>query len=139
MRGIRAADGKHPGTKHGMYRTPEYKIWKGMIDRCYNPNCRNYANYGGRGIAMCDRWRKSFKAFIEDMGRRPSSLHSLDRKDNSGNYGPENCRWATRSEQQRNTRQNVLLTKDGVTLTMIEWAERLGLKYETIRFRRYRG
>ncbi len=81
----------------------EYNVWQGMIQRCLNPNAPRYAEWGGRGITVCDRWR-DFAKFLEDMGPRPSLDYSLDRIDNDGPYEALNCRWATRSQQQRNRR-----------------------------------
>ena len=99
-----------------------------MLDRCYTPTCANYHNYGGRGITVCDRWREGgFKVFISDMGPRPTPQHSIDRVDNNKGYSPENCRWATKKEQARNMRTNRLLTHNGVTATVAEWAEKLGV------------
>ncbi|HKV10736.1 MAG TPA: hypothetical protein VJ725_21525 [Thermoanaerobaculia bacterium] len=88
-------------------RTPEYRSWSGMLERCNNPNSRDFPNYGARGIVVCERWR-DFKLFLLDMGRKPSPDHSIDRIDNSLGYEPSNCRWATHGEQARNRRGNRL-------------------------------
>jgi hypothetical protein len=88
---------------HGMFGVPEYHSWSGMIQRCTNPGNPSYANYGGRGITVCERWR-SFKDFLLDMGRRPKGT-SIDRIDNDGSYEPGNCRWATRTVQNSNKRR----------------------------------
>lgn len=84
--------------------TPEHNAWNAMKARCLNPSHSAFANYGGRGITVCDAWRESFVRFLQDMGPRPSAEHSLDRIDNDGNYQPGNCRWATRGQQNANTR-----------------------------------
>lgn len=100
--------------------------WKNMIRRCHVPRAHNYVDYGGRGILVCDRWHK-FENFVHDMGTNPPGL-SIDRyPDNNDGYKPENCRWATRHQQQRNIRSNVLLTHNGKTQTMVEWANDLGI------------
>jgi len=90
--------------KHNKCHTPEYKIWAGLINRCENKNNYSYNDYGGRGISVCTRWRKSFILFLEDMGKRPDPKLSIERRDNNGNYEPENCYWATQVQQKRNTR-----------------------------------
>lgn len=108
--------------------TPEYKAWEAMIQRCNNPNVRHYKRYGGRGIKVCKRWLSSFDAFLSDMGERPSPHHSIDRfPDNDGNYEPENCRWATWQQQNRNKSGTRPLTFRGETLLLVEWEDKLGL------------
>lgn len=112
--------------QHKKSRTPEHRTWSRMLERVDNPRSPSFATYGGRGIRVCERWR-DFLNFYADMGSRPSADYSLDRKDVNGDYTPENCRWATRKEQQRNRRVNRLITLDGLTLTLAEWAERTGI------------
>lgn len=112
---------------HRRCRTKLYGIYRAMIDRCENPKVACFSRYGGRGIKVCKRWRHSFEAFLEDMGERPSPLHSLDRKENSGDYCPENCRWATGREQGQNKRNNVFVEYKGERHTISEWARRQGL------------
>lgn len=124
----------HNGTHH-MTRSAEYESWRGMIDRCTNPQNADYHNYGGRGISICSRWADSIFNFIEDVGPRPSLKHSIDRIDNDGNYEPDNCRWATQTEQSRNTRGCHFLTWKGCTATLAEWEERTGIAQTTIRKR----
>lgn len=90
-------------TTHGMSKSREYLAWRSMHQRCSNIKGRRFKDWGGRGIIVCKRW-DDFENFFSDMGKRPSKDHSVDRKDNDGNYTPENCRWATRSQQQKNRR-----------------------------------
>src|SRR4030067_2040118 len=106
---------------HGRSSTPEYSVWEAMRARCTNPSNKHYKNYGGRGVGVCVSWIK-FSNFFADMGQRPSSLHSLERVDNDLGYSPENCRWATRKEQQNNMRTNRRLTYKGTTRTVAQWA-----------------
>lgn len=94
---------KH-GHKAGGRYTPEYIAWSNIIARCTRPRSQAWANYGGRGITICDRWRHDFVAFLADVGSRPSSLHSIDRIDNDCGYEPGNVRWATSSDQAKNRR-----------------------------------
>ena len=93
---------KKHGQRVGDSKTLTYVSWQEMKRRCTQPHRHNYANYGGRGIKVCDRWLKSFTAFFEDMGRRPSRWYTLDRKDPNGNYEPSNCKWSTRIAQANN-------------------------------------
>lgn len=115
-------------TKHGGRHTREYALWSSMLRRCRSPNDRRYSDYGGRGIAVCARWQ-TFENFVADMGQRPSPKHSIDRIDNDKGYEPNNCRWATRTEQARNTRTNKLLTIGSTTKPLAAWCEQYGASY----------
>lgn len=115
---------------HGMARTKIYRIWIGMRQRCENIKSKHFRLYGARGINVCDRW-KDFSLFFIDMGNPPAGK-SLDRIDNNGSYSPDNCRWATHSEQCNNTRQNVWLKYKGEKLTVSQWAKKLGMKRSTL-------
>lgn len=124
---------------HGMRSSSEYRIWCNMRYRCLVPLDPAFKDYGGRGIGVCERWMK-FENFIADMGPRPSSKHSLDRfPNNDGNYEPGNCRWATKSQQQRNTRKSKMLTFAGETLTLPDMAEKYGLRPKLLRRRLEHG
>jgi len=92
-------------------RSPEYNSWATMIQRCHNPRNTAFSYYGGRGIIVCDRWRHSYQAFLQDMGRRETLKYTLDRIDKDGNYKAANCRWATKSQQQYNRRPPHLRTR----------------------------
>ena len=128
---------------HGMARrgkmAPEYQIWAAMKRRCYNPNVADYYLYGGRGIRVCDRWRDSFKAFFEDMGKRPEGGYSLDRINSSGDYTPENCRWATALEQRWNRRDTKFVSFNGVSKPLGEWARIYGISVSRLCIRLWRG
>jgi hypothetical protein len=119
----------HLAETHGKSRTPVYRVWQSMRNRCENPKDKRYHDYGGRGIRVCERWQK-FENFYADMGE--SMGLQLDRKDNDGNYCPENCRWATRQQQQRNRRTNQLVQINGVTLCVKEWCLGYGINWDSI-------
>lgn len=126
--------GNKNGIKHGMARTNIYRIWSRMIERCHNEKNKNYFNYGGRGITVCEEWRQSFINFYKDMGDRPPSM-SLDRIDNNKGYSRENCRWATPEQQMANTRAANLIEYNGETLPIAQWARKLGVSRNRIRTR----
>lgn len=125
-------------TKHGAAGTREYKAWAGMKDRCLNTNNPHYTDYGGRGIEVCKQWIESYQSFLDDMGQRPVGM-TLERIDNALGYCKENCRWATRKEQQRNRRANVTCEIGGLTKCLKEWCEVYGIGYTTVRGRMGRG
>lgn len=121
---------------HGLSYTSEYRAWQTMRLRCTEPTNPAYVNYGGRGIRVCERWLNSVEAFFSDMGPKPSPQHELDRyPDNNGNYEAGNCRWATRSENDRNRRNNRLIEFCGETLPLVAWAEIYGIGKDTLRKR----
>jgi hypothetical protein len=126
---------------HGMRHTPEYRAWRCMLNRCYRPTEKEYENYGGRGIRVCDGWREphGFTAFLADVGLRPGPKYQLDRLDNDGGYEPGNVRWRTKREQVMNRSDNRRVTVNGETLTVTEWSERTGINVGTIFQRIYRG
>lgn len=106
--------------------TPEYRTWKSIHTRCYNEKHKQYHDYGGRGIRVCDRWH-TYENFLADMGRRPSSEYSIDRRDNDLDYLPDNCRWATRREQGANKRTTIYVTSNGQTKCITDWLNERGI------------
>lgn len=137
------ADGSVSRT-HGMSSTRIHYVWMAMNERCYDKNNAQYKSYGGRGIYVCDRWRREFVAFIEDMGERTTPKHTIERIDNYGSYtcgkhdlcddcreknAPFNCKWATRKEQARNTRRNLVVTFNGESKAFSEWCEFYWMDY----------
>lgn len=113
--------------KHGASGTmPEYEIWKAMRHRCNNPNDKSFSRYGGRGIRVSPEW-DDFSVFLRDMGPRPSPAHSIERIDNDRGYEAANCRWALDSEQRRNKHTTRLITFNEETMTLTEWAARVGI------------
>lgn len=121
----------NPCYKHGRSYDAEYRAWKRIRQRCFNPNYHSFADYGGRGILVCTRWEDP-TAFLADMGPMPSPQHSIERIDNDGPYSPENCRWALPKEQASNRRTTVLLTHNGETKTMAEWSRITGIGKTTL-------
>lgn len=133
-RGSTAGCGCHV-ERHGQWNTPEYKTWQAMRFRCSNPSHVHFADYGGRGIKVCERWRESFSAFLEDVGPRPSRQFTLDRIDNSKGYEPGNCQWSTRKQQANNRRTNRVVVIRGVEANATEWAHAAGLPADCVGMR----
>lgn len=125
-------------TTHGESHSREYRAWSAAKTRCYNTKLSQYRDYGGRGIVMEEPWRSDYTAFLHDMGRCPVG-YTLDRINNDGPYAPGNCRWAARTTQTSNTRQNRYLTHNGHTLAMSEWSRRSGIPYYALKMRLNRG
>lgn len=108
-----------------------------MKQRCLNPNATSYAEYGGRGVKICEQWM-DFEKFLEDMGPRPSKNHQIDRMDNGGDYEPKNCRWATRREQQNNRAVTKFVIIDGAKRPLADVAREYGIKRTTLYMRLFR-
>lgn len=124
-------------SRHGWYGTPTHKSWESMLQRCTNSNSPDYQNYGGRGISVHPEWL-IFESFFSDMGERPAGL-TLDRINTDGPYEKQNCRWATRRRQQRNRRITEMLTIDGITKPLNDWAEEAGHTAKNLRWRLAKG
>ena len=133
---------KAANTTHGDTRnrdiSSEYGIWCAMKTRCYNPSVRSYADYGARGIVVCDEWRDDFARFLADMGRRPSGM-TIERKDNDGPYSPENCTWASRAIQAINKRSAISITLDGQRMNLAEACRIKSLPYHAVHKRITKG
>lgn len=126
-------------TTHGKRYTPEWNIWRHMKGRCLNPQNHAYADYGGRGITVCDEWQRDFSAFLADVGPRPGPGYSIERKDNSKDYEPGNTIWATPLQQSHNKRNNRNLTFQGRTQCLSAWAKELSINRTTLRMRKDLG
>lgn len=113
-------------------QSPTYVAWQRMKQRCYYPGSDSYAEYGGRGIRVCDRWRESFKSFLDDMGEKPKGLYSLGRINNDGDYEPSNCRWETQIEQERNKRSTRTAFYMGKERSLAEISEMAGADYRLV-------
>lgn len=129
--------GNKNGETHGMRYTPTYFSWDAMLARCTRASHNAYHRYGGAGVTVCDRWL-TFENFFVDMGIRPDDM-TLERRDNSKGYSKENCRWATRREQQANRNCTPNLVYCGITKTLSKWAEFFGVKRDTLYKRFKRG
>jgi hypothetical protein len=132
-KGVRGSVPTH-GHTIGYKRSPEFVAWDAMVQRCTNSKHPSYPIYGGRGITICSEFL-DFETFIKEAGQRPSPEHSLDRIDNNKGYEPGNIRWVTRKEQQRNMRTNRILTLNGVSKPMVEWAEEYEIEFDTLKSR----
>lgn len=118
---------------HGMSGTPTYQIWQGIVQRCTVKTNPNYQFYGGAGVKLDSRWLV-FENFLTDMGEKPEGK-SIDRRKGTEGYSADNCRWATKKEQQRNLKNNLIVKFNGTSKLLIEWCEELGLAYQTIHSR----
>lgn len=122
---------KRMATTHGLSKTKDYFLYRGVIARCEIPSASGYEYYGAQGISVCARWRDSFENFMQDMGHRPRG-YSIERIDNKGNYEPENCRWATLAEQSRNKSNNVIIEHDGHKYILEDLAQQHGMRSRTL-------
>jgi hypothetical protein len=122
--------GNKHNERHGLHKSPEYCTWQSMKTRCSNPKHKHYYRYGGRGINYDPSW-EYFENFYADMGKRPDG-YTLDRIDNNKGYSKDNCKWASRKEQSKNTISNILITYQGKTKCAFDWAKETGINYQTI-------
>jgi len=119
-------------TKHGLSRTPEYRVWTSLRHRCLNPSAQSFSRYGGRGIRIAPEWVDSVEAFVRDVGKRPSPRHTLDREDNDGDYVPGNVRWVLPKAQNDNRSVSRRLTAHGRTQSLGDWSRETGIRYTTL-------
>jgi hypothetical protein len=119
---------------HGKSGTDLYRTWSGILTRCTNPAAPQYPHYGGRGITVCPRWSEEngFIHFFMDMGEKPGASYSIERQDNNGPYSPDNCKWATPTEQSNNQRTNRVFTIAGETKTLMQWVRSQGIPYDRV-------
>jgi DNA-directed RNA polymerase subunit RPC12/RpoP len=145
--GVRSQETASAHSRAMSHHRREYSIWMGMHVRCYYPSNPGFKNYGGKGVAICDRWRnqrsrrsgEQFLAFLADMGPCPSDRHTVDRIDNGKGYEPGNCRWATFTEQQRHRSNNRVLEFRGRSQCLSAWAEEFGVNTSLVADRLGRG
>jgi hypothetical protein len=121
--------------KHGQSYTQEYRIWRGLVNRCTRPTDPAWDNYGGRGIKVCAEWLTDFDAFLSDMGRKPSAGHEIDRRDNELGYDRHNCRWVSRKVNSRNRRSSRMIVFRGLTMCLAEACELAGISYAAVQKR----
>lgn len=130
---------KRGNWKHGespkMRQSAEYKTWLGIKSRCYSQSTDGWKRYGAKGVTVCERWLYSFENFLSDMGRRPEINYTIERRDNSKGYSPENCKWATPVEQANNKTSNHFLEFQGQRMTIAQWEAKLGINRKTIKTR----
>lgn len=123
-------------TKHELINHGLYKVWSSIQQRCYNPKHRSYKNYGGRGILMCEQWRENFYSFYQwAVANKWEQGKPIDRINNNGNYEPDNCRFVTIKENNRNKRKNINITFNGVTQCIAAWAADLNVDFKTLKYR----
>lgn len=135
-----AAEGRVThGHARGGRRTRELSTYKSMVNRCTDPRCAAFPDYGARGISVCDRWLNSFEAFIADMGLKPSPSHSIERRNVDGNYAPDNCHWAEAIEQANNKRNTFWVTFRGRRMSLAEFGRETGIRSHTLRLRLLSG
>lgn len=130
---ISSAGKNNPRYIHGFAGKREYVSWRSMMQRCTDPAYHQYRDYGGRGITVCQRWQ-DVRNFIEDMGACPKD-YTLERIDNSKGYAPDNCKWESRKNQLRNTRATIKITREGITLCLKDWCEKLKISYSAVKHR----